>query len=102
MEALVEAHSASEVERALLAGATIIGVNNRDLRDFSVNIKTFGRLRRLIPADVIAVAESGVHDGGDVRRLLDMGADAALVGEAIVTAPDTAATVRDLVQGGRP
>jgi indole-3-glycerol phosphate synthase len=85
-----------------LAGAHIIGVNNRDLRDFSVDLDTFGQLRRLIPEGVIAVAESGVHDGDDVRRLLDMGADAALVGEAIVTAPDTAAKVRDLVGGGTP
>ena len=101
MEALVEVRDAPEVERAVRAGASVVGVNNRDLRDFSVDLATFERLRKQIPAGVVTVAESGIHDGEDVLRLRGVGADAALVGEAIVTSQDTAAAVRDLVRGGR-
>jgi len=100
MEALVEVRDESEIERALRAGARIVGVNNRDLRDFSVDLATFGRLRKRIPSGVLAVAESGIHDKDDVVRVRGMGADAVLVGEAIVTALDTDAMVRELVQGG--
>lgn len=102
MTALVEVHNKAELERALQAHPRVIGVNNRNLEDFSVDLATFGRLRPLFPSDVVAVGESGVRTAADVRRLARMGADAVLVGEALVTAPDVAAKVRELVNGGRP
>ncbi len=102
MTALVEVHSKAELERALQAHPRVIGVNNRNLEDFRVDLATFGRLRPLFPSDVVAVGESGVRTAADVRRLARMGADAVLVGEALVTAPDVAAKVRELVNGGRP
>jgi indole-3-glycerol phosphate synthase len=100
MTALVEVHNEEEVERALPLHTRVVGVNNRNLRDFSVDLATFGRLRSLLPGDTIAVAESGVHTAADVRRLAKMGADAVLVGEALVTARDRPAKVRELVMGG--
>lgn len=101
MTSLVEAHSEREIERALQAGARVVGINNRDLHDFSVDLRTFGRLRRLLPEDSVTVAESGIRNSEDVRRLGEMGADAVLVGEAIVTAGDVSAKVRELAQAGR-
>jgi indole-3-glycerol phosphate synthase len=101
MTALVEVHDETELDRVLPLGPHVVGVNNRDLRDFRVDLGTFGRLRPRIPAGVMAVAESGVHDGSDVRRLGAMGADAVLVGEALVTAPDVAAKVRELASAGQ-
>ncbi len=100
MTALVEVHDEQEVERVLPLRPRVIGVNNRNLKDFSVDLATFGRLRALLPDDVVAVAESGVHSGADVRRLAAMGANAVLVGEALVTAPDVAAKVRELIESG--
>ncbi len=100
MAALVEVHDEAELERVLPLEPRVVGINNRDLRDFSVDLATFGRLRALVPDDVVTVAESGVRSAADVRRLGQMGADAVLVGEALVTAPDPAATVRDLTAGG--
>jgi indole-3-glycerol phosphate synthase len=97
LTALVEVHDEREVERALRLQPRLIGVNNRNLKDFSVDLATFGRLRSLLPDDVVAVAESGVHTRADVRRLAAMGADAVLVGEALVTAPDVGAKVRELL-----
>jgi indole-3-glycerol phosphate synthase len=97
LTALVEVHDEREVERVLRLQPRVIGVNNRNLKDFSVDLATFGRLRSLLPADVVAVAESGVHTRADVRRLASMGANAVLVGEALVTAPDVGAQVRELV-----
>jgi indole-3-glycerol phosphate synthase len=97
MAALVEVHDEKEVERVLRLRPRIVGINNRNLQDFSVDLATFGRLRALLPPGVVAVAESGVHSAGDVRCLAAMGADAVLVGEALVTAPDVAAKVRELV-----
>lgn len=96
MAALVEAHSASEVEAALQSGAGLVGINNRDLHTFTVDLETTLRLRPLIPAGVVVVAESGIRSRADVTRLADAGVDALLVGEALVTAPDTAARVREL------
>jgi indole-3-glycerol phosphate synthase len=101
MSALVEVHDETELARTLPQGPQVLGVNNRNLYDFSVDLDTFGRLRPLIPADVVAVAESGVRTAADVRRLRQMGADAVLVGEALVTAPDVATKVRELVESGR-
>ena len=100
MTALVEVHDETELARAMRADAGTVGINNRNLHDFSVDLGTFARLRGLLPQNVVAVAESGVRSAEDVRRLREMGADAALVGEAIVTATDIPAKVRELVQGG--
>lgn len=96
MSALVEVHDEDEVKRVLPLHPQMVGINNRNLRDFSVDLATFGRLRPLLPAGTVAVAESGVHTAADVRRLAEMDADAVLVGEALVTAHDTAAKVREL------
>jgi indole-3-glycerol phosphate synthase len=101
MTPLVETHSESELERALRAQPQVVGINNRDLRDFSVDLATFGRLRPLLPLSVIAVAESGVRTADDVRRLATMGADAVLVGEALVSSPDVKSKVRELVMAGQ-
>lgn len=84
MEALVEVHDEREVERALKAGPHILGVNNRDLRDFSVDLDTTARLRSLIPDGILVVSESGIGGTEDVQRLHAMRADAMLVGESLV------------------
>ncbi len=102
LEALVEVHTAPELRVALEAGATLIGVNNRDLTTFDVALETTERLVALIPPGCHVVSESGIHSGADVRRLRAMGARAVLVGEALVRAPDTAALLRELVAAGQP
>lgn len=102
MTALVEVHSREELRRVLPLEPGVVGINNRDLQDFSVDLNTFGRLRSDIPEGVVAVAESGVHGAADVRRLAEMGADAVLVGEALVTAQNRAAKVRELITAGSP
>ena len=84
MRALVEVHDEREVERALRQNPRVIGVNNRDLRDFSVDLNTTARLRALIPDDALVVSESGIRGTEDVRALKEMGADAMLVGESLV------------------
>lgn len=103
MAALVEVHDAAETERALKSGARIIGVNNRNLRTFEVDIETTARLRKLIPADKILVGESGIRTIDDVRRLAEMGCDAILVGETFCKLPqaERGAEVRAFVQAGR-
>lgn len=101
MTALVEVHDEAEVSRVLQLSPRVVGINNRNLRDFSVDLASFGRLRPLLPKGVIAVAESGVRTVADLRRLAKMGADAVLVGEALITASDPAAKVREFVTGGR-
>ena len=94
--ALVEAHTASEIDVALAAGATIIGINNRDLKTFETRIETSLELLPLIPAGRLAVSESGVFTGDQVRAVAAAGAHAVLVGEALVRATDVAAKVREL------
>lgn len=88
LSALVEAHDESEVETALRAGAEIIGVNNRNLKDFSVDPENSLRLRSRIPPDVLFVSESGVTCAEDVQLLRSIGADAVLIGERLMRAPD--------------
>ena len=88
LSALVEAHDEAEVELAQRAGARIIGVNNRNLKDFSVDAKNSLSLRQRIPEGVLFVSESGVQSVEDVRRLREAGADAVLVGEALMRASD--------------
>lgn len=102
LDVLVEVHGPDEVERALAAGATILGVNARDLHSFELDRDAFGRIRPQLPEGVLAVAESGVRGPDDVRRAGDEGADAVLVGEFVVTAADPTATVASLVEAGRP
>ena len=94
---LVETHDESEVARALEAGAEIIGINNRDLSTFKVDIETTRRLRPLVPAGHIVVSESGIHSREDIMKVREWGADAVLVGEALVTADDTAAKLKELL-----
>ncbi len=96
MTALVEAHNEDEIGRALKAGAKVIGVNNRDLDDFSVDLETSARLRPLVPPEIVFVSESGIRNAADVRRVAKMGVDAILVGDAIVKAKDVGAKVREL------
>lgn len=88
LTALVEAHNAEEVGSAVSAGAEIIGVNNRNLKDFTVDFANAARLRDLIPAEVVYVAESGVTGPEDVASLRAIGADAVLIGEALMRSPD--------------
>jgi indole-3-glycerol phosphate synthase len=97
---LVEAHTAEEVQRAVDAGATIIGVNARDLHTLAIEPKTFARLAPLIPDGIVRVAESGVRGPHDVIDLARAGADVVLVGEALVTGRDPRLGVADLVAAG--
>jgi indole-3-glycerol phosphate synthase len=97
---LVEAHTAEEVQRAIDAGARIIGVNNRSLQTLEVDPTTFARLAPLIPDGIIRVAESGVRGPHDVIELARAGADVVLVGEALVTGRDPRSGVADLVAAG--
>lgn len=96
LSALVEAHDEGEVQAALQAGARVIGVNNRNLKDFSVDTENSRRLRERIPRDVSFVSESGVSGAEDVAKLRELGADAVLIGEALMRAPDKRAKLREL------
>ena len=96
LAALVEAHTAAEIDLALAAGARIVGINNRDLKTFETRIETSLELLPLIPRDVTAVSESGFFSADQVRTVVAAGAHAVLVGEALVRAPDVAAKVREL------
>lgn len=96
MSALVETHDEAEIETALRAGARMIGVNNRNLKDFSVDTDNSRRLRNLIPKEVLFVSESGVRSAEDVAKLREIGTDAVLIGEALICAADKRATLREL------
>lgn len=93
MSALVEAHDAKEIQTAISAGARIIGVNNRNLKDFSVDTGNSGRLRAAVPEGVLFVSESGVRSAEDVRLIAESGADAVLIGEALMLAEDKKTTL---------
>ncbi len=97
LTALIEVHERAELEWVLPLQPRLIGVNNRDLRDFSVNLNRCIELRQDVPADICLVAESGIHTAADVARLAHEGLDAILVGEALVKAQDVGAKVRELV-----
>jgi len=97
LDSLVEVHDEAELGEALEAGATIIGVNNRDLKTFDVTLQTSLRLAKLIPDDRLFIVESGIHTKKDVDLLLNAGADAFLIGEYFLTAPDPAAAIRGLL-----
>ena len=96
LSALVETHNEEEILRAQKIGAKIIGVNNRNLKDFSVDTENSRKLRSLIPEDVLFVSESGVRDENDVRKLREIGADAVLIGEALMRAEDKKAKLAAL------
>ena len=100
MSALVEVHSAAEIERAVLAGARIVGINTRDLATLEVDPEVVAKLRPLVPDGVVTVGESGVKTRADVEALEAAGVDAVLVGEAVMRAPDPAAKIRELLGRG--
>jgi indole-3-glycerol phosphate synthase len=97
MTPLVEVHDQHDLARALAAEASVIGINNRDLNDFSVDLVTTEYLAPLIPDDVMAISESGIGTRQDVQRVALAGARAVLVGEALMRSPDPAATIRELL-----
>lgn len=99
LSALVEAHDEEEVGKALHAKARIIGVNNRNLKDFSVNPDNSRKLRELIPAGTLFVSESGIQNREDVQKLREIGADAVLIGETLMRAADKKAKICEL-RGG--
>ena len=97
LAALVEVHDAEELDRALAAGSRVVGVNQRDLRTFRVDHERAVALAARIPAGIVAVAESGIRDAADARRLAEAGYDAILVGEALVRAEDRVGRLKELV-----
>ena len=101
LDALVEVHDDAELQRAMSAGADLVGVNQRDLVTFEVDRARAARIAPLIPDGVVAVAESGIEGSDDVARLADAGYGAVLVGESLVRSADAAAAVRALVAAGR-
>lgn len=101
LSALVEAHDAQEIASAVDAGARIIGVNNRNLKDFSVNLDNAARLRDQIPPGVLYVAESGVHRPEDISAVRSMGADGVLIGEALMRSKDKGAMLAAFREAAR-
>ena len=98
MSALVEAHDAGEIEQAKQAGARIIGVNNRNLKDFSVDIGHSARLRQLAGEDTVFVSESGIRGPEDMKALCENGTDAVLIGEMLMRSSDRQAALKTLMQ----
>ena len=96
LDALVEVHDEAEMERALKLDAKIIGVNNRNLKDFTVDTANSKKLRDLIPDDIIFVSESGVKSTDDIRAIREIGADAVLIGETLMRADDKKAKLDEL------
>lgn len=99
LAALVEVHDADEFQRALDSGATVIGINNRNLHTFDVSLQVSEQLARLAPRGVTLVAESGIRTAADIQRLQRAGISAFLIGEALMSADDPAATLRALTKG---
>ena len=97
MSCLVEVHNEAELEIALESGVMIIGINNRDLNTFNVDLATTRRLRPLIPKDRIVVSESGIKNRDDIEKLRQWGVDAVLIGESLISAPDIAAKMKELL-----
>jgi indole-3-glycerol phosphate synthase len=97
LDVLIEVHDEAELTEALDAGAQIIGVNNRDLKTFNVDVETSVRLSKHIPDDRLFVVESGIDSRDRINQLLDAGADAFLIGEYFVKSADPAATLRGLL-----
>ncbi len=101
LDVLIEVHTESELERALVAEPDAIGINNRDLRTFRTDLSVTRKLMQRIPGGIPVVSESGIRGPDDVRALLDMGVYAVLVGESIVRAPSRSEAVSKLVEAGR-
>ncbi|MDX1566726.1 MAG: indole-3-glycerol phosphate synthase TrpC [Longimicrobiales bacterium] len=101
MAALVEVHDETELQRALDAGAEVVGVNNRDLSTFETRLEVTLEMVHRIPPDVVLVSESGIRTGDDVARLGEAGVDAVLVGESLLRQPDPGAAVRELAGHAR-
>lgn len=99
MSALVEAHDAKEIERAITCGASILGVNNRNLKDFSVDVQHSVDLRRLVPQEILFVSESGIKTPGDTRVLMENGTDAVLIGETLMRSQNVQKTLTWLREG---
>ncbi len=102
MHALVEVHTADELDRALALGPRIIGINNRNLQTFVVDFDNTARLRQRIPAEVVVVGESGLKTAADVKAMREIGVDAILVGETLVKSKDILGTTKMMVAAGRP
>lgn len=100
MECLVEVHNPEEIERSLAAGASIIGINNRDLGNFQTDIATTFRLKRYLLPEVVVVSESGISSPLAIQALKEHGVDAVLIGEALMAAEDIPAKLRELVAAG--
>ena len=100
MEALVEVHTDDEVDQAILAGAKIIGINNRNLREFTTDLAVTEELCKLVPDEILVISESGVHSRHDVQRAVNAGVNGILVGESIVTATDPIAQIKSLIAAG--
>jgi indole-3-glycerol phosphate synthase len=97
LRCLVEVHDEAELTKALLAGAEVIGINNRDLATFKTDLNVTHRLRNLVPEDVIVVSESGISTKGDMKKMREMKVNAVLVGEALVTAKSIPAKMKELL-----
>lgn len=96
LSSLVEAHDEEEIRSAVASGARMIGVNNRNLKNFTVDVHNSERLRKLVPDNILFVAESGIRDAADVRAMRDAGANACLVGETLMRSADKAAMLKEL------
>lgn len=101
MSALVEAHDATEIERALISGARVIGVNNRNLKDFSVDLNNASSLRKHVPEGIVFVAESGVTSPEDIAIMAAQGCDAALVGEALMRSDNKSKLIQQMREAAR-
>lgn len=99
MSALVEVHNAAEISMAIHAGARIIGVNNRNLSDFSVDMANSSRLRELVPPEILFVAESGIKTAADIQTMREIGADAVLIGELLMRADNRSTMLAELRRG---
>lgn len=102
LDVLIETHDERELDRALSLEGRLIGVNNRDLRTFETSLEVCERLKPLVPNDKIVVAESGIREHRDCRRLSELGVDAFLVGEALMRQRDVASATRTLLTGVKP
>jgi indole-3-glycerol phosphate synthase len=98
MDALIEVHTEAELQRASDCGASLVGVNNRDLHTFEVSLETSARLIHKAPRDVICISESGLHTADDLRRLKELGYKGFLIGEMLMRAPDTELALRELLK----
>ena len=102
IETLVEVHDEREMERALAAGAKLIGINNRDLKTFTVDLAVAERLATMAPDEIVLVGESGIFTGDDARRMRSAGMDAVLVGESLIVSPDRNAAIEAIkIRGAR-